>query len=333
MKHKKVDPSARYVADAITAAAEPRRDRFTDREDRDRLPLTAALRVRFSVSEARSAAATAQRRTAPIMAYVGPNGGGKSLAMVKDTLPSLLAGRRVISTVRLIDVRTGEPFPSYEPFVHADQLIDARDCDILMDEMVGVANSREAGSLDVRVQNKLVQLRRADAVVRWSAPNYARADKIVREVTQAVTECRGYATDRRPQIDPKTGEKRLWQPKRLFSFRTYDTLDFEDWTAGKRDRLEPSVDEWFVGPNSLAFASYDTLDAVESVAGMTKGGTCIVCGGTVKRLSTCRCGDDAHDHRNGVRNRQPAPAPAKLDIPVIPAFSEVAVQTVRGTSA
>ena len=45
------------------------------------------------------------RRGLPIHAYVGPNGGGKSLAMVNDTIPSLDAGRPVLSTVRLIDWR------------------------------------------------------------------------------------------------------------------------------------------------------------------------------------------------------------------------------------
>ena len=45
----------------------------------------------------------AQRRGWPVSAYVGANGGGKTAAMVYDTLPSLEAGRPVLSTVRLLD--------------------------------------------------------------------------------------------------------------------------------------------------------------------------------------------------------------------------------------
>ncbi|MEV5004017.1 hypothetical protein [Nocardioides sp. LML1-1-1.1] len=44
-----------------------------------------------------------RRRAYLVCAYVGANGGGKTAAMVWDALPSLEAGRPVLSTVRILD--------------------------------------------------------------------------------------------------------------------------------------------------------------------------------------------------------------------------------------
>lgn len=268
----------RRMTVAIERLAESPSPRPTDRVyDQPSNPIGLMLRRKFYVKEEATARAVEARRAFPIMAYVGPNGGGKSLAMVHDSLPSLDAGRKVISTVALLD-ENGAPHPNCERFEHWDQLLDARDCDILMDEMVGIAGSRESAKLDVRVQNVLVQLRRRNIVLRWSAPNWARADKIVREVTQSVTECRGYFADKRVvRTDGAENATQLWAPKRLFTFSTYDTIDFEEWSAGKRDDLKPTVKEWFYGPESRAFKSYNTLDAVTMVAG-TDDGMCTACG-------------------------------------------------------
>lgn len=301
MKHRKPSPDAAHIAAALdrSVGVAPR---STARPDKKApAPLKARAIIWLKVSPDKSARATTGRRTFPIMAYVGPNGGGKSLAAVKDCLPSLRAGRRVLSTVRLLDPDTGEDFPSYERFYDAAQLLDAHDCDIFMDEMVGIANSRESGALDPRIQNVLVQLRRRNCVVRWTAPNWARADKIVREVTQSVTECRGYFANPKVSLDPVTGEPRMWAPKRLFNFRTFDTVDFEEWSSGKRDKLTPEITEWMYGPDSEVFRAYDTLDAVEAVAGMTKEGSCANCGGQ-RRRHQCKCATHAeetqaqHDH-------------------------------------
>jgi len=49
------------------------------------------------------------RRAFLISAYVGGNGGGKTAAMVWDALPSLEAGRPVLSTVRILDYENPRP--------------------------------------------------------------------------------------------------------------------------------------------------------------------------------------------------------------------------------
>lgn len=252
----------------FAAAVETRPARDTSRQSLDeKLPLFARVILLVGSSARADAAARATRRAFPIRGYVGPNGGGKSLAMVNDVLPSLAAGRTVLSTVKLLDGR-GKAHPSYVPFTNFDQLLDAEHCDVLMDEIVGIANSRSAASLPVQVQNLLVQLRRRDITLSWTAPNWARADKIIREVTQAVTECRGYYPARTSPSTPDDGSGvRLWAPKRVFRFRTFDTMDFEEWTAGKRDRLDPMAKQWFRGVGSTAFRAYDTLDSVSMVEG------------------------------------------------------------------
>lgn len=306
MKHARKD--TKRIAAALESIADGPAARSTDRDTKDKVPFLCWLRVKIFVSDKRSTLATAGRRAKPIQAYVGPNGGGKSLAMVEDTLPTLhgvrwvcdepehehtKAGvtqgwRTVLSTVTILDADTGLPHPLYRAFVDFDQLLAAEHCDVLMDEVVGIASSRESASMDGRVQNVLVQLRRRDVVVRWTAPNWARADKIIREVTQAVTECRGYySAPVKVQDGDVVGS--LWAPRRLFHFRTFDTVDFEDWSAGKRDKLQPLVKEWFYGVGSRAFASYNTMGAVSRVAHASASGLCETCGGTIRRKA-CTCG-------------------------------------------
>jgi len=277
------------IATAVETAAATPRGRDSSRHNSDKLPLRGRIRVFLFASKSASAIARQARRSFPIHAYVGPNGGGKSLAMVNDTIPSLRAGRRVLSTVRLIDPRTGEDHPAYERFHTFDQLLDARDCDILMDEVVGIAGARESQKLDPRVQNVLVQLRRRNCTLRITAPNWLRADKIIREVTQAVTECRGYYADRNLVRAGENDAVQLWAPKRLFNFRTYDVIDFDEWTAGRREKVSPIANEWFVGRGSEAFRTYDTLDAVERVGGIGENSECEVCGGH-RRRPACSCG-------------------------------------------
>ena len=57
----------------------------------------------------RNEAKRAARRAYGIHAYVGANGGGKSACMVWDALPSLEAGRPILSTVRLLDYDDPRP--------------------------------------------------------------------------------------------------------------------------------------------------------------------------------------------------------------------------------
>lgn len=261
------------------------------------------------------------RRQTSIHAYVGANGSGKSLAMVHDTLPTL-AGvewrctnsdhrhsqpdyvdpvtgevgpqfsgvRLVYSTVRLTAAETGDDHPLYVRLTDWAQLLDAEHSDVLFDEVVGIASSREHHGLPVQVQNLLVQLRKRDLVLRLTAPAFARMDKIIREVTQAVTLCRGFLGHR--------PEGALWRQARLFWLKTYNAVDFEDFTAGDSEKLHALSSSFFWGPGSRAFASYDTLGQVERVGEILDSGRCAHCGGR-RAIPVCKCGDHGAPRARG----------------------------------
>lgn len=276
----------------------------------------------------------ALRRGWPIHGYTGPNGSGKSMAMVWDTLPTLDSGRQVLSTVRLLDFRDPRPcdgegcsievedhsahraaHPLWVPLTRWDQLLEARDCDVLLDEVTGVASSRTTHAMPAAVANLLVQLRRRDVVLRWTAPNWMRADVIIRECTQAVTYCRGYL--------PKAvqGEDRMWRHRRLGKWLTFDANEFDDFTAGKREQADPLAADWHWIPTSLGRLGYDTFDAVSTIGTVSDAGRCSTCDGTKSR-PRCTC-DDNKGSRRGGRRGAPAERGAD-DVPVTP------LEVIRG---
>lgn len=256
-----------------------------------------------------------RRRSVPIMAYIGPNGGGKSLAAVYDCIPSLQFGRPVLSTVRLLDFDNprgcegcDEPghdsghmqsHPLYVPLRDFRQLLSWTDGDVLMDEVTGIASSRESAGMPVQVANYLPQLRRRNVVLRWTAPAWARADKIIREVSQGVTLCMGFLGKNRPT--PEGEAPRLWSDRRLFSWRTYDATAFDEFTRNASKSMRASAKQWFWRPGSLAESAYDTLDAVLSLGSASEAGLCMVCGGR-RTAPKCSC---EGQHGSGGRGRGP----------------------------
>jgi len=240
--------------------------------------------------------------------------------MVWDTLPSLAVGRPVLSTVRILDYDNPRPcddaacthpehadvagefepdgrpvpvqhraaHPLWVPFTDWGQLLEAEHCDVLMDEVTGVASSRESHSMPAPVANALVQMRRRDVVVRWSAPAWKRSDVIIRECSQAVTYCTGHFP---VKVQAAEGEpERLWHRRRMSNVRTFDAQLFEDFTAGKREQLNALCKQLLWLPNLGVFDAYDTYDAVLSIGTVTEGGTCYRCGGR-RRAPACSCGD------------------------------------------
>lgn len=245
------------------------------------------------------------RRGFPIAGFCGANGSGKTAAMIWDTLPTLEAGRPVLSTVRLQDYLNPRPcdddacvserhgvhlaaHPLWVPFVSWTQLMDWRFGDVLMDEVTGVASSRESHSMPGPVANHLNQLRHGDVTVRWSAPSWKRADVIIREVTQSVTHCKGHFP---VAVPPVEGEpERSWRHRRLFTWKTYDAQDFEEFTAGARERVKSWNTELYWGPGSSVFDAYDTFDAVLAIGQSDASGRCMTCGGR-RSAPACVCAD------------------------------------------
>lgn len=119
--------------------------------------------------------ARARRNGFPIHGYTGSNGGGKTMCAVFDSLPTLAAGRPVVSTCRILDPTTGKPHPLWVPLDDFRLLLELEHCDVILDEVTGVASSRDAMGLPSAVLNHLMQLRKADVTLRWTTPNWVGA--------------------------------------------------------------------------------------------------------------------------------------------------------------
>jgi hypothetical protein len=225
------------------------------------------------------------RRGLPIHAYIGANGGGKTLAAVYDTLPTLAAGLPVLSTVRLLDPSTGQPHPLWQPLDSYKALLDFKRGDVILDEVTGVASARNAMSMPPIIQNHLQQMRRDDIAVRWTAPSWSRADTIIRECTQGVTLCMGFIKE---SVQHEDGSERLWKSRKVFYWRTYDARTFDEWSATRKDKIRPEARQVYRRDRTDAVRAYDTFDAVLSLGEITEFGTCLDCGGN-RAKPRCSC--------------------------------------------
>lgn len=258
-----------------------------------------------------------RRRSVPIMGYNGLNGWGKTYAMVRDTLPDLAMGRKVLSTVALLDPHTGNPHPNYIPFRTWSQLLELRDGVALMDEVTGMMDSRDSG-MPKKVRIYIPQMRRANSPVRWTGINWDNSDKRLRQITQAVAMCHGYMPNNSlVRSEAGAGDVLdaipMWAPNRLFSIVTYDaqTLTSADDGAQlaqekeKKKKAKVKNREWVWGPGSLAFQCYNTLDSVSTVDNSCQvidPETGEVCGGKLTE-KICRGHDPRGVSRSAARGR------------------------------
>lgn len=275
----------------------------------------------------RRAKGVARRRDMAIRAYVGPNGSFKSATAVKDLLPTLRGitwhceepshlhndpiydnfgeaigcgpnavhdgYRIVLSTVLITDAGTGEPHPLYVRLKEWWQFMAAEHADILMDEVTGIANSRDSMSLPRPVQVKLDQLRKLDDTLSFTAPSFQRADSTLRTTAQGIVDCRGYMSEKRGDVAVSA-----WRRKRLARTRTFAASDMEEFTVGagrqdrqKQHRLKAEIVQWWWGPGSEVFLSYSSKGAVARLGQVSDSGVCIDCGGSRTRP---RCTCDTH---------------------------------------
>lgn len=279
--------------------------------------------------------AVARRRGFAIQGYVGANGGGKSLLAALDTGPTLQGRqwacdnpdhhhtrqgvttglRRVLSTMRFTTA-SGADHPLWTPLTDFSQIIECEHVDLILDEVGGAVASSSSDDLPLGVKAALQELRRREVVCRWTAPSWARASKVLRETSQAVTLTVGLmpvkhtdgvsfagphshtalSPDGESVIEVECTEDgehlhpsgREWGAKRLMVARTYDATTFEEWTAGKRNTQRPEVRHVFWRPGSAAERSYDTHAYVEKLNQVTMSGICDHCQGS-KRRPQCKC--------------------------------------------
>lgn len=246
-------------------------------------------------------------RTVPILAVTGLNGSGKSLLTAELCRRALAEGRRCLSTVRLLDWENPRPCPGgsgcddptnhdYDGRVHGAThplytrwtrwgQVDEMGTRFVLwaDEVTGVAGSRDTSSLPKYAQDLFAQLRRRDAQLIWTGITFERGDVLLREVSQGVVTCRGYAG----RVD--VASRRKYARKRMFRWQLYEKGPGDVSTSALIDPGPVSA-SWFWGPGSKAFLSYDTLAPVSRIGRVVGTGVCECCEGT-RRRPECICQD------------------------------------------
>jgi hypothetical protein len=256
-----------------------------------------------------------------IHAAVGFNGSGKTLALVeKYVMPALASGREVVGNVRIGPAASVDWHPLARPLESWREVSGLRNCVLFLDEITAVLPSRSSMSLPPEFQRVLNQLRKRDVELVWSAPNWQRADRILREVTTDVIYCRSFLVDRFVRVPergvfPKAarydadgvydvgGElgivhgspgarvryPRSAEPQRLFRWVTFRADDFEEFSLNAAMKLRPKERKMYWRTRHEAHLTYDTLQGVSLLDHLDDVGACVVCGGSRKRAA-CRCG-------------------------------------------
>lgn len=122
----------------------------------------------------------------PITAYVGVNGSGKSLSAIAFAITDhRKTGRPLVTNMQGLSVehyyiQGVEDLP--------DLMADLGTCNVVLDEAGAMFASRDTGR-NKAFESSVQQLRKYDARLLWTAPAFARADKILREVTFTAVLC------------------------------------------------------------------------------------------------------------------------------------------------
>jgi hypothetical protein len=190
--------------------------------------------------------------------------------------------RTVYSTLTLLNAATGDPHPLWRPLRSFVTLADVEHADVILDEVTGIASARAHQSLPAQIENLIMQLRRRDVRMIWTTPDYSAADVRLRQVTQGVVYCKGLSR-------VSSGIKgRVWKDSRLFRWSLYDAQEFDEFTAGKRERTKPLSTQFVWRPGHLLERSYNTLASVQTIGHVSEGGMCMSCGGR-RSAPKCSC--------------------------------------------
>jgi hypothetical protein len=258
-----------------------------------------------------------RRRSAEITAYVGLNGSAKTATAIYDILPDLEAGKRVLSTVAILDytnVAASEeeatkawealdcallrpegrplalPHPLWVPLKNFNQILEFRDGVIFLDEVQGVIDARDSLGMPSEVRNLMYQIRRNKCRLVWTTIDWTAADRRLRQVTKTVTLCRGYF----PKWEP--GE--IWGTRRVYYIRTYDSKGFDDFTEARNranaDRRPTALAKQVIrlfGGLKTAISAYDSSAPVLALGMSDSSGMCLTCNGK-RSVARCSCADN-----------------------------------------
>lgn|GEM_PF-4373490 len=254
-------------------------------------------------------------RDAPVVAYTGANGAGKTLVAVSDACDDMVRGRRVISTV---DIES--PWGRSEPLRSLRQLLEIRDATVLIDEISAVFSSRATGHLPDDVVTFLQSMRHQKVTLRWTAPAFARADILVREVTQVCVPVFPVGRRRVPGS--------FWPRPLLIGASALDVTTLpvdkvpEKVVRGSRRLWVPT--------RLPGWAKYDTHADVSRIGWQRAGGRCLDCGGArpVEKCSVERHADMGIP-LEGAADYRPMPSAQSAASVPIAASSAPEVQTVK----
>jgi hypothetical protein len=198
--------------------------------------------------------------------------------------------RVVYSTTRLlarVDAGDGTTrrltHPHYRPLSSLSLFNRIEHAEVLLDEVPGVADSRQSQSMPPQIVKALYEMRRRDTSIRATAVDFSAMDARLRHIVKGVVWCSSTLRQR--------PEGLVWSQGRLFKWATYDRADFEVLTAHARDTATPLGVQWFWRPGHLAPDSYDTLAPVLALSVSGSGGACLTCGGTTRK-APCGCPTD-----------------------------------------
>ncbi|HWJ98029.1 MAG TPA: hypothetical protein VNQ33_07710 [Acidimicrobiales bacterium] len=235
-----------------------------------------------------------------ITAAVGYNGAGKTLCIVDRVIrPSLDAGRPVLSNTPIfagpddahLPWQQRAPHPLYVPLLSWRQLSSPlHGVTIFLDEISSMFDSRDSGRMPTQITSRFNQLRKADNLVCWTAPDWDRCDKVLRRVTRRLWYCKGYL----PQaaVGPD-GEPLVWKSNRLFRWKFYDAQKFEEFSTSQADSsrkgtLRSDDARWHRRSRHQSQFLYDTYAEVNLLDHLDETGKCVDCGGT-RRALKCEC--------------------------------------------
>lgn len=148
---------------------------------------------------------------APITAFVGVNGSGKSLSACAFALTDQRRTGRPLVTNMLGLTAEHTLIDGVEEL--PDVLATMGTCNVLLDEAGAMFSSRDTGR-NKAFEKTVQQLRKYDARLMWTAPAFARADKILREVTFMAVLCQPLLRRHQPG--------KAWPSTRLILQKSFD---------------------------------------------------------------------------------------------------------------
>lgn len=210
----------------------------------------------------------------PICAFTGINGAGKTLLAVTSAICDMLTGREVWSTVPIkYTAKDGTVYES-RPLTTLREMLEIKDSTILLDDISVIFSSRTTQSLPAEVVTLTHTLRHARNTLRWTAPEWVRADTNIRGVTQGLVNVVPVRLPFARWVDSASDP---WPRPSLVLAGLLDT------STGKADSTPTRVlRRKFVLPKSAAgYGAYDThADTPLLGRHATEVGVCPDCGGS-----------------------------------------------------